>query len=67
LAAGRTQDQADVIKLIQANSDQLSAIREYLARVHADYVSEFDRLVQRAHEETEGTPQGERQMTIYPP
>jgi len=56
LAAGRTQDQADVIKLIQANPNQLPAIREHLAHVHADYVSEFDRLIRRAHEEAEGTP-----------
>jgi len=56
LAAGRTQDQADVIQLIQANSDQLPAIREHLDHVHAEYVSEFDRLVQRAHEEAEGMP-----------
>ena len=51
LAAGRAQDQADVIKLIQANPDQAAAIREHLARTHGDYVSEFDRLAKRAREE----------------
>jgi len=40
-----------VIKLIQTNSEQIAAIRQHLAQVHADYASEFDRLVQRAHEE----------------
>ncbi len=54
LAAGRSQDQADVIKLVQANPDQVAAIQEHLSRVHADYVSEFDRLVQRAREEADG-------------
>ena len=58
LAAGRTQDHADVIKLIQANPDQIAKIREHLAQIHADYLSEFDRLVQRAHEEAEETPNG---------
>ena len=53
LAAGRSQDLADVIKLIQTNSEQIAAIRQHLAQVHADYASEFDRLVQRAHEEAE--------------
>jgi hypothetical protein len=51
LAAGRTQDHADVVKLIQANPDQITAIRDHLTHVHADYVAEFDRLVQRAQEE----------------
>lgn len=54
LAAGRSQDQADVVKLVQANPDQLGAIRERLASVHADYVSAFDRLVQQAREEADG-------------
>jgi uncharacterized membrane protein YccC len=51
LHAGRSQDLADVIKLIQTNSEQIAAIRQHLAQVHADYAAEFDRLVQRAHEE----------------
>jgi len=54
LAAGRTQDQADVVKLVQANPDQIDAIRQHLAGVHADYVAEFDRVVQRAREEADG-------------
>jgi hypothetical protein len=53
LAAGRTQDLADVIKLIQANPEQIVEIQEHLRHVHADYVAEFDRLVQRAHEEAD--------------
>ena len=53
LAAGRAQDEADVVKLVQANQDQVAAIREHLAHVHAGYVSEFDRLMQRAQEEAE--------------
>lgn len=52
LAAGRSQDLADVIKLIQANPDQLAAIREHLTGVHADYVAEFDRLEQQARDES---------------
>jgi hypothetical protein len=51
LAAGRSQDLADVIKLIQANPDQLSAVREHLTEVHADYAAQFDRLVQSARDE----------------
>jgi len=51
LAAGRSQDLADVIKLIQANPDKLTTIREHLVGVHADYVAEFDRLVQQARDE----------------
>lgn len=53
LAAGRSQDLADVIKLIQTNPEQIGAIRQHLAQVHADYASQFDRLVQQAHEEAE--------------
>lgn len=54
LAAGRVQDQADVIKLVQANPDQLESIRQHLVRAHADYAASFDRLVQQAAEEEEG-------------
>ncbi len=54
LAAGRTQDRADVVKLIQANPDQIDTIREHLMGVHPDYVSEFDRLEQQAREEATG-------------
>ncbi len=51
LAAGRAQDEADVIKLVQANRAQVDAIRQHLASVHTAYVSAFDDLVQRAAEE----------------
>jgi hypothetical protein len=54
IAAGRIQDQADVVKLVQANPDQIDTVREHLLGIHADYVSEFNRLVQLAHEEAEG-------------
>ncbi len=36
------------------NADQVVPIREHLARVHADYVSAFDLLVQRACEQDDG-------------
>jgi hypothetical protein len=53
LAAGRARDEGDVVELVRANPDQVANIREHLARVHADYVSAFDRLVQRAREQDE--------------
>jgi hypothetical protein len=53
LAAGRSQDLADVIKLIQANPDQLAAVREYLTGVHTDYVTQFDRLTRQARDESD--------------
>lgn len=53
LAAGREQDDADVVKLVQTNQDQLGAIRAHLATVHAGYVQTFDYLVQRAQEQKE--------------
>ncbi len=53
LAAGRAQDDADVIKLIQVNPDRIDAIRQHLATVHADYVASFNRLVQRAEEQVD--------------
>jgi hypothetical protein len=56
LAAGRSQDEADVVQLIQANPDQATAVREHLARVHLDYASRFDHLTQRAREEADHTP-----------
>jgi hypothetical protein len=56
LAAGRAQDEADVIKLVQANSDQVDVIRQHLASVHAAYVSAFDELVHRATDEGEEQP-----------
>jgi hypothetical protein len=53
LAAGRSQDHADVVRLVQANPDQVEAIRQHLEHVHANYVTEFDRLAQQARDETE--------------
>ncbi len=51
LAAGRAQDEADVIKLLAANPDQVDSIRRHLSEVHGSYVVAFDNLVQRAREE----------------
>jgi hypothetical protein len=51
LAAGRARDEADVAELIRANPDQVDAIRQHLASVHADYLAAFDLLVQRAHDQ----------------
>jgi hypothetical protein len=53
LAAGRSQDHADIIQLIQANPSELAAIRAHLTGVHEDYVRQFDRFVQQAHEEAD--------------
>jgi hypothetical protein len=53
LAAGRARDKSDLVELVRANPDQVASIREHLACVHADYVSAFDRLVQRAREQDE--------------
>lgn len=51
LAAGRAQDEADVVALVRANLSQVDAIRQHLQTVHADYVAAFDRLVERAREQ----------------
>jgi hypothetical protein len=53
LAAGRGQDDADVIQLVAANAEHVDTIRQHLSQVHASYVTAFDRLVQRAREENE--------------
>ncbi len=53
LAAGRIGDEHDVVELIRANRDQMAAIREHLATIHADYVLAFDALVQRAGSQEE--------------
>ncbi|HXG08827.1 MAG TPA: hypothetical protein VNK04_03480 [Gemmataceae bacterium] len=53
LAAGRARDESDVVELIRANPDQVDAIRQHLAAVHADYVGRFDGLVQRARDESD--------------
>jgi hypothetical protein len=51
LAAGRLRDEYDVVELIRVNPDHLHTIRGHLATVHADYVTAFDRLMQRAQEQ----------------
>ena len=53
IAAGRGQDEADVIKLVAANPDHVDAVRQHLSQVHGSYVTTFDHLVQRAREEEE--------------
>ncbi len=53
LAAGRAQDDADVIKLVQENRDRRAEVRAHLATVHADYAARFDELVIRADEEAQ--------------
>ncbi len=53
IAAGRTQDLADIIRLIQANKDRVEAIREHLNDIHADYATAFDQLVTRAKDEAQ--------------
>lgn len=50
LAAGRVQDEADIIELVRRNSDQIDAIRQHLQTVHTNYVKIFDHLVKRAEE-----------------
>lgn len=53
LAAGRVRDDADVVELIRANADQLGRVREYLATVHANYLTRFNQLADRAQEQTD--------------
>jgi hypothetical protein len=51
LAAGRARDEGDVVELVRANPQQVDAVREHLAAAHTDYVTAFDRLVQRARDQ----------------
>jgi hypothetical protein len=51
IAAGRLRDDGDVGELIRANLDQVATIRNHLMTVHADYVTAFDHLVERAREQ----------------
>ena len=53
LASSRGQDEADVIKLVAVNPNDVDSVRQHLSQVHASYVTAFDRLVQRAREEDE--------------
>jgi hypothetical protein len=54
IAAGRARDESDVVELVRANAEQVEALRQHLAGVHAAYVAAFDRLVERAREQDEG-------------
>jgi hypothetical protein len=51
LAAGRVRDESDVTELIRSNFDRVDTIRQHLATIHSEYVTAFDRLVQRAREQ----------------
>jgi hypothetical protein len=51
LAAGRGRDDADVIELLLANPEKVTALREFAAGVHADYAVKFDALAKRAKEQ----------------
>ena len=51
LAAGRTQDIADLEHLVRDKPERLGAIRQYLAGVHPQYVAAFDELVSRSQQE----------------
>jgi hypothetical protein len=51
LAAGRARDEADIIELIRVNAQEIDSIRAHLGTVHSDYVTAFDRLVERASEQ----------------
>ncbi len=48
LAAGRLKDQADVVELIRSNGEHIAHIRAHLATVHAQYIQNFDALVDEA-------------------
>lgn len=53
LAAGRARDESDIIELMRANPVSAMAIREHLARIHPQYLAEFDRLLTRAREQVD--------------
>jgi hypothetical protein len=53
LAAGRTQDIADLEHLARDNPHHLDSIRKHLLSVHPDYVLAFDDLVARSQQDTE--------------
>jgi hypothetical protein len=53
LGAGRARDEADIVELVRANPDQTAAIRQFLGSLHPDYVTAFDKLVERAREQTD--------------
>jgi hypothetical protein len=51
LAAGRSRDETDVIELLRVNPNQAPALREHLSRVHASYVTRFNKLLARAEKQ----------------
>jgi hypothetical protein len=50
LAAGRLQDEADVLELARENRDQLDELRRHLAHVHPQYASHFEELLRQLDE-----------------
>lgn len=55
LAADRARDRNDIVELIRANPDELTAIRSHLATIHLDYLSRFEALAKEAAEQDEGS------------
>ncbi len=53
IAAGRVRDEGDIVELLRVNPAQIDAIRNHLGGVDAGYVAEFDRLLERAQEQTD--------------
>jgi len=51
LTAGHSQDDADAIELLRANSEKMSSLREFAANIHSDYAAKFDVLAQLAREQ----------------
>ena len=51
IAAGRARDEADVVELLRVNPNEVGALRQHLAGVHADYLATFERLVKSAREQ----------------
>ena len=53
LGAGRARDESDIVELLRANPQQEEAIRRHLGTVHSDYVTAFDRLAEKAREQSD--------------
>jgi hypothetical protein len=53
IAAGRARDESDVVELVRANMNETGPVRQHLAGAHPDYAIAFDRLVERAREQTD--------------
>jgi len=53
LAAGRPQDEADVVALLRANQEHTVNLRLHVASKHDSYAVAFDRLLKLSHEISE--------------